>query len=78
MQARGVQALQDELASVRVRLQRLQDRQWAVLTQETPDGAMLDRLERAIAPLAATEQKLLDERSVLEARAGGERWGDSA
>ena len=75
MQAVQLQRLQQELAEVRENLQPLQQRQREELTKDEPNETKLGRLEAAIAPLAGTEQKLLDERRVLEAQAGGEQWG---
>ena len=73
MQAGQLQRLQQELLAVQKKLHPLQKRQQEELVKDAPNETILDRLERAIAPLAAVEQQLLEERQMLESRPGGEQ-----
>ena len=66
MQAERLQRVQEELLDVGQSLQPLQKRQLMELLKDKPNQAMLDRLKRAIAPLAAEQQQLLDDRIMLE------------
>ena len=75
MQAERLQRVQEELLAVGQSLQPLQKRQLMELLKDKPNKAMLDRLKRAIAPLAAEQQQLLDERMMLETQPRGEQWG---
>ena len=75
MQAEQLQRVQEELLAIRQRVEPLQKRQQKELIKDKPDQAMLERLERAIAPLAAEQQQLLDERIMLEGQPKGEQWG---
>ena len=75
MQAGRLQGINDELKSVRQELRRFQKQLRQELAKDAPTETILDRLERAIAQLVTTEQKLLDERRSLETQPEGEQWG---
>ena len=75
MQAERLQTVREELLAVRESLQPLQKKQREELLKDEPNETLLDRLESAIAPLAATEQKLLHERERLETWPEGEQCG---
>ena len=75
MQAEQLQRVQEELLAVRQSLQPLQKRQQTELLKDKPNKAMLKELKEAIAPLAAEQQQLLDERIMLETQPKGEHWG---
>ena len=70
-----LQRVQEELLAVRQSVMPLQMRQQKELLKDAPDETMLKDLEEAIAPLAATEQKLLDAWVMLESQPKGEQWG---
>ena len=77
MQVKQLQSVQKELRAVRKSLKPLQKRQQKELLKDKSHKTMLKELKEAIAPLAANEQKLLDERRTLETQpqAEGEQWG---
>ena len=75
MQAERLQRVQEELLAVRQSLQPLQTRQQTELLKDKPNKAMLKELKEAIAPLAAEQQQLLNERIMLETQPQGEHWG---
>ena len=75
MQAEQLQRVQEELLAVRQSVEPLQKRQQKELLKDKPNETMLDRLERAIAPLAAEQQQLLEVWKLLETQPKGEQWG---
>ena len=75
MQAERLQGVQEELLAVRQRVEPLQKKQQKELLKGAPDESLLIHLKEAIAPLAAIEQKLLEERGMLGTQPQGEQWG---
>ena len=75
MQAEQLQRVKDRLLRLEESLESLQKLEQKELSKDEPDYTKLDRMERAIMRLAATEQKLLDERKMLETQHQGEQWG---
>ena len=74
MQAEQLQGVREELLAVRESLRPLQKKQREEVLKDEPNKALLDQLEGAIAPLAATMQKLRDEHRMLETQPKGKQW----
>ena len=67
--------MQEELLAVRQRVEPLQKKQQKELLKDKPKMAVLEELNKAIAPLVAEQQQLLKERGMLGTQPGGEQWG---
>ena len=61
MQAEDLQRVKQRLLRVQERLEQLEERQQKELLKDERDQTTLEQLKSAIAPLAATEQNLLNE-----------------
>ena len=67
--------MKQRLLRVQERLEQLEEKQQEELLKDERDQTTLEQLRSAIAPLAATEQNLLNEWKLLEGQPEGEHWG---